>query len=202
MNKSEIDAGEGKAALDLQHHDATNEIRMTVFSILKYIRYIITVGLTWFCTVQYDRHYGSVINSNVSRNQIELENYSLKNDDVSAENIWRIVDEQKIQISNLQTKLHYRAETKKVMLGFLTNKKIYLEHALSINPDRENGFPFIEWNPDIVAVMLDFSINAFHREALDWVVRQPDWTLIVDDELVGRIKLFLADWSIDEKPPQ
>jgi len=85
-----------------------------------------------------------------------------------------------------QAKLNWGKETQLAMSGFLTN---------NINKLAEVQLAFKDWNPELTEDMLEFAINAFHLEALEWVVEQPEWHSIVNEQLVNKINLFLKDYS-------
>jgi len=181
------------------HENVTDETYKISRKTFKWVKYIGIIVITWFCSVEYDRYFGSFINGGLSRQQVELENYILSNDKVSAEHVWQIVDEQKLLIDDLRRKINWKTETHIAMMGFLTNDKDRLELATTINPDRKNGFPFKDWHPHITKNILEFSINAFHIEALEWVVEQPEWYTIVSVDLVDRINLLLKEYSVKDE---
>ena len=181
------DADNYNAACQKGHENVTEETNVISKRTLKYVKYILLMVITWFCSVEYDRYFGSFINGGLSRQQVELENYVLTSDDVSTEHIWRVVDEKDMQIKRMRTKLNYKQETHKIMLGFLTNEARYLEHALSINPDRENGFPFVDWSQALVETLLDFALDASHYDVLSWVAEQPGWDTVVSKALSKKI---------------
>jgi hypothetical protein len=180
------------------HEKIAVDTNITSKKILVYLKYILVIVVTWICSVQYDKHHGSVINDGLSRNSIELENFALNNNDVTKEHIWRIVDEHKLLIANLKKKLNWKNETHLAVIGFITNNPDKLELATNVNPDRKNGFPFKEWHPHITQNMLEVSINAFHIESIEWVVKQPEWYININPALVDKINLFLKDYAIDK----
>ena len=182
--------------LRTSHYKQSEETQKMTRLTLRWIKYCALMIITWFSSVQYDRHYGSVINDGLSRNSIELENFALDKERVALEHVWKIVDDQKIQILHLMQKMHFKEETNKIFLGFLTNETRYLNHALVINPDRANGFPFREWNPALVEPLLQFAFDAFHYETLFWVSEQPGWESVVDKEFAEKLKTFLNEYSI------
>jgi hypothetical protein len=94
-------------------------------------------------------------------------------------------------------KLNWKGETQKIFIGFVTGRTNYLESALTINPDRPNGFPFTDWNSVLKEQLLGFAISSFHIDVLLWVTQQPDWYTNINDGLVGEIILILKDYAHD-----
>jgi len=200
LTKEEQHAADNyRAACQKAHENVTEDTNKISRKTFRWVKYIGIIVITWFCSVEYDRYFGSVINGGLSRQQVELENYALSNDKVSTEHVWQIVDEQKLLIDDLRRKINWKTETHIAMMGFLTNDKDRLELATTINPDRKNGFPFKDWHPHITKNILEFSINAFHIEALEWVVEQPEWYTIVSVDLVDRINLLLKEYSVKDE---
>ena len=156
---------------------------------------------TWFIGRPIEAAIGLVPHDTVSAKEMQRDHRNLpileaenKRLEKTIQDVWKIVDEKNkivddknMQISRMQTKLHYKKETEKVMKGFLTNEKSYLEHALSINPDRENGFAFVDWNPVIVKELLQFALDASHYDVLSWVTEQPGWDTVVSKDLSKKI---------------
>ena len=156
---------------------------------------------TWFIGRPIEAAIGLVPHDTVSAKEMQRDHRNLpileaenKRLEKTIQDVWKIVDEKNkivddknMQISRMQTKLHYKKETEKVMKGFLTNEKSYLEHALSINPDRENGFAFVDWNPVIVKELLKFALDASHYDVLSWVTEQPGWDTVVSKDLSKKI---------------
>ena len=48
------------------HEKITVDTNSTSKKILTYVKYIGLVIITWFCSVQYDRYFGSVINDGIN----------------------------------------------------------------------------------------------------------------------------------------
>lgn len=156
---------------------------------------------TWFIGRPIEAVIGLVPHDTVSAKEMQRDHRNLpileaenKRLEKTIQDVWKIVDEKNkivddknMQISRMQTKLHYKKETEKVMKGFLTNEKSYLEHALSINPNRENGFAFVDWSPVIVKELLQFALDASHYDVLSWVTEQPGWDTVVSKDLSKKI---------------
>jgi hypothetical protein len=190
---------------DNRHEKTSNRM----FALMKFMTVIL---VTWLCTVQYNWVKGSVLHGYKSGAGMEskiqdmesdalgmeLENFALNSDNVAIEHVWKIVDDQKIQILHLMQKMHFKEETNKIFLGFLTNEIRYLNHALVINPDRPNGFPFTEWNPALIEPLLQFAFDAFHYETLFWVSEQPGWESVVDKEFAEKLKTFLIEYATEQ----
>jgi hypothetical protein len=110
------------------------------------------------------------------------------------------IDDQHELLKVQKNKLNWRNETERVFMGFITGHTNYLESALTINPDRPNGFPFREWNPSLTEKLLEYAINAFHLDVLQWVTEQPEWYSIVNEGLVDKINLTLKDYTSTHTP--
>lgn len=114
--------------------------------------------------------------------------YAMKNhhNEMEHDDDYRLLKETEKMLAFSQDKLNWSKETQLAMSGFLTNNTKKLE---------EVQLAFKDWHPQLTEDKLEFAINAFYLEALEWVVEQPDWYSIVNNDLVERINLFLKDYS-------
>jgi hypothetical protein len=105
-----------------------------------------------------------------------------------------VTEEQGSMIENLMRKLHYKEETLKVYQGFVMDGTNYLNHALTINPDRVGGFPLKDWDPFILNTLVVNALESFHISCLLWVTKQEGWRTVITPKNAETVESFLTEY--------
>lgn len=95
----------------------------------------------------------------------------------------------------LKRKAAFRNETQKAMMGFLMNRTNLLESATTVNPYRDSGFPFRDWQPVISEMLVEQAMRSYSIDSLKWVVSQPEWHTILSTDLVNRVRGFIKEYA-------
>lgn len=171
MTKLEIEHGEGRAALESQHHDTTNEIcqrgklTLTLFQSLMIIALLSSIGRVTSGRWWFDHEASQV-------RRLADENNRLDN-----------------EINLLRHKIGKRGETLLILQGIAVDNPNLLERSKTTNPNRTDFFEFINWmKPDeLVAFM--FRNEAFN--CLAWVMSQENWYSCLNEKTFTQ----LTEWE-------
>lgn len=163
MTKLEIEAGEGKAALDSQHHDTTNgisdrlKLTLTLRQIILIIIVLSTIGRATSGRWWFDYKQGSQVRR------------------LSDEN-----NRQGNELNLLQHKIGYKNESLLIYRGILENRPSLLERSRVEHKRRSEPFEFVNWSGPDQCVEAMFQLEAW--ECLQWVMRQPKWYSCLNTE--------------------
>ena len=78
-------------------------------------------------------------------------------------------------------------ETKQAFVGLVNDDRGQLEMATQSNRFRKNGFPLVEWSPNLMENTVKLCLSGGNLIALEWIHEQPNWFKIFSQQTVDRI---------------
>ena len=176
MTKLEIEHGEGRAELDRQHHDTTNEI---------YQRGKLTLTLRQFISGIF---LMIVVLSLIGR-ATSGRFWFYFDSRAEAERLSREVNRKDTEIDQLGRKLGYKNETLLIFQGIALDNPNFLERSRTSNPNRTEPFEFVNWMMPDELVAFMFRNESFN--CLAWVMKQNKWYSCLNE----RTYKELTEWE-------
>jgi hypothetical protein len=93
----------------------------------------------------------------------------------------------------LDAKNKQHRETKDAVMGLVLDDPRLLEMAT-----KSNGFPFKDWHPYYAEHLLRMAVKANNKKALKWISDQQDWTSILSEATVRKVKRILDPLGEEE----